>query len=78
MMCPECKSEMQAGYLYVRGVGGSLFWGATKDVSFFSRGGLAQIDLGTLSASRPATQAVINASKCTTCGTVSFKAFPAG
>ena len=48
--CPECRNEMEAGYLYVRGLGGSLFWGPTKDVRFYSRRDLMQIDLGKLSA----------------------------
>lgn len=76
MTCPECKNEMDAGYLYVRGVGGSLFWGTKNDVRFYSRGDLTQIDLGKLSGTRPATQAVIPANKCGTCGVISFKALP--
>jgi hypothetical protein len=76
MICAECRNEMQAGYLYVRGVASALFWGTKNDVSFFSRSDLIQIDLGTVSTARPATQSVIPASKCGTCGTISFKAFP--
>jgi hypothetical protein len=77
MTCPECKNEMDAGYLYIRGAGGALFWGAKKDVTFYKREGLTQIDLDKVSASRPATQAVIPATKCSASGIVSFKAFPA-
>ena len=73
---PECRSEMEAGYLYVRGLGGSLFWGRTKDARFYSRRDLMQIDLGKLSAIRPAAQAVLPAGKCSKCGMVSFKASP--
>jgi hypothetical protein len=67
---------MEVGYLYVRGVASSLFWGTKSDVGFFSRSDLTQIDLGALSTTRPATQAVIPASMCSVCGTISFKAFP--
>jgi hypothetical protein len=74
--CPECKNEMEVGYLYVRGFGGSLFWGTRKDASFLSRRDLAQIDLGKLSVIPPRAQAVVPAGKCSKCGTVSFKASP--
>jgi Domain of unknown function (DUF6487) len=74
--CPECRNEMEAGYLYVRGLGGSLFWGRTKDARFYSRRDLMQIDLGKLIAIRPAAQAVLPAGKCSKCGMVSFKASP--
>ena len=76
MTCPECKKEMDAGYLYVRGVGGALFWSAKKDIAFYKREGLTQIDLDRLSTTQPATQAIIPANKCGPCGIVSFKAFP--
>jgi hypothetical protein len=75
--CPECKNEMDAGYLYIRGAGGALFWGTKKGVTFYKREGLTQIHLDNVSATRPATQAVIPATKCGGCGIVSFKAFPA-
>jgi len=67
---------METGYLYVRGFGGSLFWGTTKETKFYSRRDLMQIDLGKLSAIRPAAQAVLPAGKCGKCGMVSFKASP--
>jgi hypothetical protein len=76
MTCPECKTEMDAGYLYVRGAGGALFWSTKNDVGFSKREDLTQIDLDKLSATRPAAQAVIPANKCGACGIVSFKAFP--
>jgi len=75
MKCPECKNEMERGYLYVRGFGGSLYRGARKDTSVFSRRGLQQIDLSKTSVVSPAAQAVLAAGKCATCGTVAFKAF---
>jgi hypothetical protein len=67
---------MGKGYLYVRGLGGSLLWGMKKDASFYSRRELEPIDLGKLSLTRPAAQAVLDAAKCARCGTISFKAFP--
>lgn len=76
MTCPECKNEMDAGYLYIRGAGGGLFWGTTKDVGFYKREGLTQIDLDKVSVTRPATQAVIPATRCSTCGMLAFKASP--
>ena len=76
MTCPECKNEMEAGYLYVRGFGGSLFWGTTKDARFYSRRDLMQIDLGKLSVIQPRAQAVLLAGKCSKCRMVSFKASP--
>ena len=75
MKCSECGNEMDKGYLYVRGFGGSLFWGSNHDTSFFSRRGLQQIDLTKLSVVSPAAQAVLEAGKCGTCRMVCFKAF---
>ena len=53
MKCPKCGNEMERGYLYVRGFGGSLYWGPGKDTSFFSRRGLQQIDLSKMSVVSP-------------------------
>ena len=75
MKCPECGNEMENGFLYVRGFGGSLCWGSNNDTRFFSRRGLEQIDLSKMSVVSPAAQAVLEAGKCGTCGTVYFKAF---
>jgi len=49
-----------------------MFRGTKSDVNFFSRRDLTQIDFDALSTTRPATQAVIPASTCSTCGTVAF------
>jgi uncharacterized protein DUF6487 len=76
MKCPQCANEMEKGYLYVRGLGGSLFWGTKKDTRFYSRRELQPIDLSKLSLTRPAAQAVLDAAKCARCGVISFKAFP--
>ena len=75
MRCPACGKEMDAGYMYVRGLGGSLYWSKSKDTRFVSRRGLDQIDLGRLSLARAAAQAVLNAHRCESCGTVAFKGF---
>ena len=40
-----------------------MFWGTTKDARFYSRRDLMQIDVGKLSAIRPAAQAVLPAGK---------------
>lgn len=75
MNCPECGKEMGNGYLYIRGFGGSLLWGQTKDTGVLSRGGLEQIDLSKLSLTGVATQAVLAAVRCSGCGTLAFKGF---
>jgi len=56
--------------------GGALFWGTKKDVIFYKRESLIQIDLDKVSATRPARQAVIPATKCSACGILAFKALP--
>lgn len=73
MNCPDCGEEMQPGFIYVRGMGGSLFWSKSKDIGFMSREGLEQIDLSKLSVSGTGTQAVVPGYHCDTCKTVSFK-----
>ena len=74
MKCPSCGKEMEPGFLYVRGLGGSLFWSVAKDTRFFSRRGLEQIDLGRLSLTRTAAQAVLSAARCYSCATITFQA----
>jgi len=69
---------MENGFLYVRGFAGSLYWGKTKDTKFLSRRELEQIDLSKLSLTGVSTQAVLAASRCLSCGTLAFKAFPSG
>ena len=46
MTCPECKKEMDAGYLYIRGAGGALFWGITKDVGILHARGPDPAEFG--------------------------------
>ncbi len=67
---------MEKGYLYLRGLGGSLFWGTKKDIRFFSRRELELIDISKISLIRPAAQAVLAAAKCPGCGMIAFQAFP--
>lgn len=76
MNCPDCAKGMENGYLYVRGLGGSLLWGKTKDTRLLSRRELEQIDLSKLSLTGVSTQAVVAAARCSGCGTLAFKAFP--
>jgi hypothetical protein len=74
MRCPACDKEMETGFLYVRGVGGSLFWSRNSGTGLLSREGLEQIDLTRLSVTGTATQAVLGASRCPGCATVAFRA----
>jgi hypothetical protein len=73
MNCPKCGATMASGFLYVRGVGGALFWGESPDVGFLSRKGLEQIDLSAVSLAGTGTQAVIESWRCGGCGIVAFR-----
>ena len=73
MNCPACDALMDRGFLYVRGIGGSLFWSTRSDVSFFSRKELEQIDLGRVSVSPTGAQAVVESWRCSACRTVAFR-----
>ncbi len=73
MNCPNCSNEMEKGFLYVRGFAGSLFWSTSGHVRFFSREGLQQIDLSRLSQTPTGAQAVLPASRCSTCSMIAFK-----
>ena len=73
MKCPECGKEMKDGFLYVRGVGGSLFWSTEGNVRFPSKRTLEQLDLSKLSATPTGAQGVLNASRCTDCGVLSLR-----
>lgn len=73
MNCAECGKEMEPGFVYVRGMGGSLFWSTDGDVRFPSKRGLEQLDLSKLSTTSIGAQAVVSASRCTQCGVVSFQ-----
>ncbi len=73
MNCPSCDKEMENGGLYVRGLGGSLFWSVKKSIPWFSRRDLNQIDLSKMSLTRTGAQAVIESWRCR-CGLITFKA----
>lgn len=73
MKCPECGQDMESGFIYVRGLGGSLFWSKSKDTGFMSRKGLEQIDLRKISVTGLAAQGVVPAERCATCAMVAFK-----
>ena len=49
MKCPACDGGLDQGFIYVRGIGGALFWARTKDIGFLARKGLEQIDLNAFS-----------------------------
>ena len=71
--CPFCSSPLDEAYLYLRGLGVGLHYSSSPDVSLLSRSGLTQIDLRDISKSDPGVQAIINALRCTSCGSISFK-----
>lgn len=73
MKCSECGKEMEAGYLYVRGVGGSLFWSADGNVRYPSKRTLEQLDLSRLSTTPTGAQGVLKASRCEDCGVLSLR-----
>lgn len=68
MMCPKCHAPSENGFLYVRGLGASLFWSTTDRTRFFSRKDLNQFDLGRLSKTPVGAQAVVPAYRCKQCG----------
>jgi len=74
MKCPSCGKDMEVGFLYVRGIGGSLFWSEANDTGFFSRRNLEQIDLEHLSVKGTAAQAVLKAARCRSCTLIAFEA----
>lgn len=73
MKCPSCAVEMSEGFLYVRGIGGALFWSASGTASFFSRQDLVQIDLERASVRPVGTQAVLKAWSCVRCAMLAFR-----
>ena len=73
MNCSSCDNEMEKGALYVRGLGGSLFWSDNTNNRWFSRRGLDQMDLSKMSLKPTGGQAVIESWRCN-CGLVTFNA----
>ncbi len=74
MKCSACGTNMEPGFLYVRGLGGSLSWSRGKETRFFSRRGLEPINLSRLSLTPTGGQAVLTASRCPQCSLIAFKA----
>jgi hypothetical protein len=70
--CPSCSTALEKGFVYVRGIGGSLFWSPRGSTPFFSRKDLKQIDLGKLSITRTGGQAILNAWRCPSCHLIVF------
>ncbi len=73
MNCPECSTEMELGFLYVRGMGSSLAWSSDPNVRFFSKKGLDIVNLTELSRTPTGGQAVLEAARCSGCNIVSFR-----
>jgi hypothetical protein len=73
MTCSVCGGGMEQGFMYVRGIGGAVFWGGTRDVGFLSRKGLEQIDLGAVSVTGTGAQAVVDAWRCNPCKMLAFR-----
>ena len=76
MNCPTCAVEMKSGFLYVRGLGGALFWSESAETKVFSRKSLTQIDLRKISKVPTGGQAIVPAHHCAPCGLMTFKTGP--
>ena len=74
--CPYCSAPLEDAYLYVRGIFGALHYSSKPDVSWLSRSGLTQIDLGAVSKTGTGAQAVLSALRCDSCGSISFRTQP--
>lgn len=73
MQCPACNSEMEKGYIYVRGLATALFWAKEKDIKLWSRKGLKQIHLQKSNSIQSNNQTVIEAGSCSQCERICFK-----
>jgi len=71
--CPSCGADLKTGFLYLRGIGGSLFWSTQKDVALLSRRGLEHIDLNRLGLAGAGGQTILDAHRCPSCSTIVFK-----
>lgn len=72
MKCPACSSDLNGGFLYVRGIGAALYWSEKGDASFLSKKELEQIDLSKISRTPIGNQAVVPAWQCGECELVTF------
>ena len=72
MKCPACDTELVGGFLYVRGIGASLYWSEKGDASLLSKKELEQIDLSKISRTPTGNQAVVPAWRCGECDLVMF------
>lgn len=73
MKCSACERDMDQGFMYVRGLGGALFWSRNKEARFWSRQGLEQVDLAAVSVTGVGAQAVLEAWRCGSCGLLTFR-----
>jgi hypothetical protein len=71
--CPACSADLSEGFLYVRGIGGALFWSKSGTASFLSRESLEQVDLRKASVRPIGAQAVLPAWQCEKCGLFVFR-----
>jgi len=72
MKCQNCDKEMTGGFIYLRGLGVSLHWATSKDISILTRKGLERMDLGKMSVVGIGKQAIIEALRCDACQKVTF------
>lgn len=73
MKCSACGGDLDQGFMYVRGIGGALFWSRNKDTSFWSRQELEQVDLAAVSMTGVGAQAVLEAWRCSSCKMLTFR-----
>lgn len=71
--CPFCSAAMEAEFLYLRGIGGSLHRSGRSDTRLFSRKGLEQINLDEISVTPAGTQVVIKTLHCSSCDAICFR-----
>lgn len=73
LRCPSCETILEPGFLYLRGIGGALFWSEHGDTGMFSRKNLEQVQLDKISITGTGGQAVIEAWRCPDCDFVCFR-----
>jgi len=73
MKCPKCDTQLEKGFIYIRGLGASIFWSTSENTWFLSRKDLTQLDLGRISKTPVGAQAVLPAFRCGQCGMAMFE-----
>jgi len=72
-ICPYCSSPLSDAYLYVRGLGAALHWSSRPDIGLLSRADLIQVNLNDISNADVGAQAVVDALRCESCDSLSFR-----